>query len=149
MRIFAGGLVLALASVFAGCAVHSQAPIKEVAYDFSDYGSYDRPFGTSPSYPAQSEETADQKAKTADEMVAFPCNKQLEGDEEVTCYFHHKRGKGGPTESDVRIETDGDTTASAATNTRPASPQPAPPTAPAPPAVQAPVPASAPNVATR
>lgn len=33
-----------------GCAVHSQAPIKEVAYDFSDADFYDRAYAPSPDY---------------------------------------------------------------------------------------------------
>ena len=148
----AGGLVMALASVLGGCAVHSQAPIKEVAYDFSDSAYYDRPFGTSPSYEtADAEAGHDKKAKSAGDLVAFPCNKELEGDEEVTCYFHHKKGKGGDTESDVRIETEGDAPAPAAVNVppartaqpAPAAPPPvvAPQAAPAAPAVAAPQPA--------
>jgi len=161
MRVFevAGGMVVvALAAALGGCAVHAQAPIKEVAYDFSDYGYYDRPFGASPSYPSNEEPAHEAKAKTAaDDMVAFPCNKALEGDEEVTCYFHHKRGNGGPTESDVRIETEGsDAHAPAATNTRPptAAPQTPPAVAqqapPAPAAQPAPPPAGrAPGIATR
>ena len=33
-----------------GCAIHSQAPIKEVAYDFSDADFYDRAYAASPVY---------------------------------------------------------------------------------------------------
>ncbi len=40
------------AGLMTGCAIHSQAPIKEVAYDFSDYESYGVAHGTSPEYGA-------------------------------------------------------------------------------------------------
>jgi len=44
-------LALALAvSFMAGCSVHLQAPIKEVAYDFSDADFYDRAYAPSPTY---------------------------------------------------------------------------------------------------
>jgi hypothetical protein len=33
-----------------GCAIHSQAPIREVAYDFSDFHFYDRAYAASPEY---------------------------------------------------------------------------------------------------
>ena len=41
---------LALASVGTGCAIHTQAPIREVAYDFSDAEFYDRGYASSPTY---------------------------------------------------------------------------------------------------
>ena len=34
----------------AGCAIHSQSPIKEIAYDFSDADFYDRAYAPSPQY---------------------------------------------------------------------------------------------------
>ncbi|HHH12047.1 MAG TPA: hypothetical protein ENK23_08265 [Sorangium sp.] len=40
----------AFASVSAGCAIHQQAPIREVAYDFSDHQFYDRAYAPSPAY---------------------------------------------------------------------------------------------------
>jgi hypothetical protein len=43
------GLVAALA-LSAGCAIHTQGPVKEVAYDFSDYHYYDRNYAPSPEY---------------------------------------------------------------------------------------------------
>ncbi|MBI4705554.1 MAG: hypothetical protein HY744_31050 [Deltaproteobacteria bacterium] len=43
------GAVLA-ATMGLGCAIHSQAPIKEIAYDFSDADFYDRAFAPSPDY---------------------------------------------------------------------------------------------------
>lgn len=39
-----------MAVAMMGCSVHSQAPIKQVAYDFSDSQHYDRPHADSPSY---------------------------------------------------------------------------------------------------
>lgn len=39
-----------------GCAIHTQAPIKEVAYDFSDYHFYDRAYAPSPDYAQSYEE---------------------------------------------------------------------------------------------
>jgi hypothetical protein len=43
-------------SLATGCAIHSQAPIKEVAYDFSDHAYYDRNYAPSPSYATQYQE---------------------------------------------------------------------------------------------
>ena len=43
-------VVTALSSV--GCAIHQQAPIREVAYDFSDHDFYDRAYAPSPNYAA-------------------------------------------------------------------------------------------------
>ena len=42
-------MVLSMASA-TGCAIRSQAPIKEVAYDFSDADFYDRAYAPSPNY---------------------------------------------------------------------------------------------------
>ena len=42
--------LLAVTSVATGCAIHTQAPIKEVAYDFSDRDFYDRSYAPSPTY---------------------------------------------------------------------------------------------------
>lgn len=101
--------LLLVAATTTGCAVHSQAPIKEVAYDFTDYGYYDRQFGVSPQYEAtklaENEEGAEKAKKSVEsDLVAFPCNKEIEGeDEEITCYFHHRKGKGSSS-SDVTIE---------------------------------------------
>lgn len=55
-----------------GCAIHSQAPIKEVAYDFSDADFYDRGYATSPAYEDDYVEYRDTReayaqAKGADE----------------------------------------------------------------------------------
>ena len=33
-----------------GCAIHTQAPIREIAYDFSDRDFYDRAYAPSPKY---------------------------------------------------------------------------------------------------
>src|SRR5688572_5586277 len=89
-----------------GCSVHSQGPIKEVPYDFSDHAAYDRPFGQSPTVGEVDEDDDDDEgegrvargAAPDPTMVSFPCNKSLDGDdEEITCYFHHRKGKGGST----------------------------------------------------
>jgi hypothetical protein len=50
----AGLIVAALSGL--GCAIHTQAPIKEVAYDFSDYYFYDRAYAPSPQYAQSYEE---------------------------------------------------------------------------------------------
>jgi hypothetical protein len=45
--------VVALAAALGalgGCAIHSQSPVKEVAYDFSDRDFYDRAYAPSPHY---------------------------------------------------------------------------------------------------
>lgn len=39
-----------MAAGLLGCSVHSQAPIRQVAYDFSDHAYYDRDFAPSPNY---------------------------------------------------------------------------------------------------
>ena len=39
---------LALAALSTGCAIHSQAPVREIAYDFSDADFYDRAYAASP-----------------------------------------------------------------------------------------------------
>jgi hypothetical protein len=36
--------------MMSGCAIHSQGPIREVAYDFSDAHFYDRAYAPSPQY---------------------------------------------------------------------------------------------------
>jgi hypothetical protein len=41
-----------MAASLLGCSVHIQAPIKEVAYDFSDRDFYDRGYAPSPDYGA-------------------------------------------------------------------------------------------------
>jgi hypothetical protein len=43
-------VVAALAPLAVGCAIHVQGPVKEVAYDFSDAGYYDKAFAPSPKY---------------------------------------------------------------------------------------------------
>ena len=69
------GCVAALA-MLAGCSVHSQAPIKQVAYDFSEYDYYDHPHAISPNYGAASQGYADEAegesaiAKDSGERVA-------------------------------------------------------------------------------
>lgn len=48
---FAGkALAMTLMAASTGCAVHTQAPIKELAYDFSDRDFYDRAYAPSPKY---------------------------------------------------------------------------------------------------
>jgi hypothetical protein len=41
---------LALTVLGTGCAIHVQGAVKEVAYDFSDAGYYDKDFAASPRY---------------------------------------------------------------------------------------------------
>jgi hypothetical protein len=43
-------VVAAMALTSVGCAIHTQGPIKEVAYDFSDRDFYDRTYAPSPQY---------------------------------------------------------------------------------------------------
>ena len=44
-------IVATAASLFAtGCTIQQRSPIREVAYDFSDYAYYDRPYAPSPEY---------------------------------------------------------------------------------------------------
>jgi hypothetical protein len=42
--------VVATSLAIGGCAIHTQGPIKEVAYDFSDRDFYDRAYAPSPKY---------------------------------------------------------------------------------------------------
>lgn len=39
-----------MATGLLGCSIHTQAPIQQVAYDFSDHAYYDRDFAPSPNY---------------------------------------------------------------------------------------------------
>jgi hypothetical protein len=41
---------LALGLVVSGCSLRIQAPVREVAYDFSDRDFYDRAYAPSPTY---------------------------------------------------------------------------------------------------
>ena len=46
-------IVATAASLLAtGCTIQQRSPIREVAYDFSDYAYYDRPYAPSPEYQA-------------------------------------------------------------------------------------------------
>jgi|RhiMetdeSRZDD1v2_1073273.scaffolds.fasta_scaffold1627063_1 hypothetical protein len=68
------GIVAALitAAIGTGCAIHSQAPIKEVAYDFSDFHYYDRSYAPSPEYEASSaDEAAALSARAAEDEPAY------------------------------------------------------------------------------
>jgi hypothetical protein len=53
MKFTTIGGATAMAGILMGCSVHSQAPIQQVAYDFSDYDHYDRAHGASPDYAQQ------------------------------------------------------------------------------------------------
>ena len=46
----AGALLMAAA--LSGCSIRIQAPVREVAYDFSDRDFYDRAYAPSPAYAA-------------------------------------------------------------------------------------------------
>ncbi len=70
-----------MAGLSSGCAIHFQAPIKEVAYDFSDRDFYDRSYAPSPEYEdsdtpiAPLRQTASARARTlaaADAADAAP-----------------------------------------------------------------------------
>jgi hypothetical protein len=62
--------VVAGATLASGCAIHSQGPVKEVAYDFSDGVLYDRAYAPSPEYEtgltelAPLRQRADARART-------------------------------------------------------------------------------------
>jgi hypothetical protein len=43
-------LTAAVGLLSTGCSIRTQAPIKEIAYDFSDRDFYDRAYATSPQY---------------------------------------------------------------------------------------------------
>jgi hypothetical protein len=49
-RMIGSAAVVAMAAAMFGCSIHTQAPIKEVAYDFSDRDFYDRAYAPSPDY---------------------------------------------------------------------------------------------------
>ena len=42
--------MMVMAALLAGCSIRIQAPIREVAYDFSDRDFYDRAYAPSPAY---------------------------------------------------------------------------------------------------
>lgn len=46
---------LALGVLVSGCSIRIQAPVREVAYDFSDRDFYDRAYAPSPAYAASPE----------------------------------------------------------------------------------------------
>ena len=50
MNFWTIGSAAVMATAMMGCSVHSQAPIKQVAYDFSDSQHYDRSHAVSPAY---------------------------------------------------------------------------------------------------
>lgn len=43
---------LFMAAVLSACSIRIQAPVREVAYDFSDRDFYDRAYAPSPAYAA-------------------------------------------------------------------------------------------------
>lgn len=43
---------LLMAAALSGCSIRIQAPVREVAYDFSDRDFYDRAYAPSPAYAA-------------------------------------------------------------------------------------------------
>jgi len=61
-------LVLAAVSVVAcvGCTIESHSMVKEVAYDFSDYDYYDKPFAPSPNYREEAPAIYTSRAITRD-----------------------------------------------------------------------------------
>ena len=68
---------LALAAVatfgLGGCAIHMQAPIEEVAYDFSDSDFYDRAYAPTPQYrQVQTYDPAHLPAAPLELAAAFP-----------------------------------------------------------------------------
>jgi hypothetical protein len=69
--------LVAASALATGCAIHTQAPVKEVPYDFSDAAFYDRAYATSPAY-----ETADHDyAPVEAEPVFAPMSAEVEGEE--------------------------------------------------------------------
>ena len=71
------GIALA-ATIGSGCAIHSQSPIKEVAYDFSDYDFYDRAYAASPDYASKYAEGELRERKVAKtDAKAAPEGKRL------------------------------------------------------------------------
>ena len=55
-------VALSMMALGAGCAIHSQSPIKEIAYDFSDADFYDRSYAPSPEYAEGYEEFVEDQA---------------------------------------------------------------------------------------
>jgi hypothetical protein len=63
---------LITAALGSGCAIHSQAPIREVAYDFSDFEFYDRAYAPSPEYQdAEVAEAAALSERSAQDEPAY------------------------------------------------------------------------------
>ena len=102
------GLVMMAALSLSACAVHSQGPVRPVAYDFSDHGHYDRQFGSSPESPEGSAEPVRLQSTQAPAApiasappagqgeratLELPCTAEAEA---ITCSF--------PPTADVTIE---------------------------------------------
>lgn len=90
MKSTIGSVVVAMAAAMMGCSVHAQAPIKEVAYDFSDRDFYDRSYAPSPDYSEQAlapvaEETPG-NCQPASNCEISPCGC---GRVQVEHYHHH------------------------------------------------------------
>lgn len=66
-----------------GCAIHTQGPVKEVAYDFSDHDFYDRAYAPSPDYATAvaSADAADDDA--GDDSDAKAKHAKDEGDDDT------------------------------------------------------------------
>jgi hypothetical protein len=72
-------MVLVGASALAtGCAIHTQGPVKEVAYDFSDAALYDRAYAVSPQY-----ETRDHEYAIVEGEAVAPVSAEVEADDAV------------------------------------------------------------------
>jgi hypothetical protein len=76
-------VVVAMAAGTFGCSIHTQAPIKEIAYDYSDRDFYDRAYAPSPEY---SEQAPVAVADHTEDAGANPCGC---GRVQVQHYHHH------------------------------------------------------------
>lgn len=86
MNIWIGG-VGALSVVLLGCSVRSQAPIRMVAYDFSDHAFYDRSYAPSPDYgtsfDARRPEIVPEGGAEAEQAPAEPADPPRDGAREI------------------------------------------------------------------
>lgn len=90
-------------STAAGCAIHTQAPVKEVAYDFSDHDFYDRAYAPSPDYAGAVASASGEDGADASDAKAKGASKDAASADEGSVIVIVGKGK-------VTVESGGTTT---------------------------------------
>jgi hypothetical protein len=75
MNFWTIGSAAVMAAAMMGCSVHSQAPIKQVAYDFSDSQHYGRSHASSPAYGDHAVDPEDSYEYQESECEAESCKR--------------------------------------------------------------------------